>query len=68
MDFQTAGKGLIHIACNRLFNFSLDTGLITVRGTLDYELTSMYNLTVQATETTTGLTSTAIVIIEIQVS
>ena len=47
--------------------FSL-SGVITVKGQVDFETTPSYNLTVQATETESGLSATTLVIIQVLVS
>ena len=41
--------------------------MVTVRGEIDYETTPSYNLTVQATESLSGLSATTLVIIQVLV-
>jgi hypothetical protein len=44
------------------------SGLITVRGYIEYNSIQTYNLTVQAVEVKSGLATTAVVIVTVQVS
>ena len=50
-----------------MFQFII-SGVITVKGQIDFEMTPSYNLTVQATETESGLSATTLVIIQVLVS
>ncbi|KAK3597674.1 hypothetical protein CHS0354_040047 [Potamilus streckersoni] len=56
---------IVHGDPYRDFWMDFSIGVITVKGQLDFEMTPSYNLTIQAMETLSGLSTSAIVLIQV---